>query len=312
MSTYLLLRKVRIHNANALSSPMTIGFPAMTAWLGVMHALERRIRHHQEFPNIRMTKLAVSCHECDLQTYKGAGDFVRSVIITANPLRKKGSGFERPPFIEEARVHLEVSLLICVEGLSSENRNVFIQTVASELPCMKIAGGDILDFMPFTSSSDEKEKHDESSSKQLRNPSRLIDLWDNDSSRKLLRALMPGYVLVERRDILKNQDVSSLDALLDILSLHYEYQEDKDTWQLIPREKGWLVLIAVGFKGLTPLGKVKNQRDPNTLHRFAEPVLTLGEFKMPYHFDDIEDVMWHYQYEEDKNLYLCVNQNLDE
>ena len=261
-----------------------------------------------------MTKLAVSCHDFDLQTYKGVGDFVRSVIITANPLRKKGAGFERPPFIEEARIHLEVSLLIRLEGMSSENRDDFVKAIESELPRMKIAGGDILDFSPFaTATSDEKEKHDEDSQKQRKNPSRLIDLWEDDSSRKLLRALMPGYVLVERRDILRNRDANSLDALLDILSLHYEYQEDKDDWQLIPREeKGWLVPIVVGFKGLTPLGKVKNQRDPNTPHRFAEPVLTLGEFKMPYHFNDIEEIMWHYQYEEDKNLYLCVNQNLDE
>ena len=34
VKTYLLLRHVRIHNANAFSSPLTIGFPAMTAWLG--------------------------------------------------------------------------------------------------------------------------------------------------------------------------------------------------------------------------------------------------------------------------------------
>ena len=43
---YLLLRHVKIHNANAFSSPLTIGFPAMTAWLGAMHALERKLRQH--------------------------------------------------------------------------------------------------------------------------------------------------------------------------------------------------------------------------------------------------------------------------
>ncbi|PIU55383.1 MAG: type I-F CRISPR-associated protein Csy2, partial [Deltaproteobacteria bacterium CG07_land_8_20_14_0_80_38_7] len=28
----LLLPHIKVHNANALSSPFTIGFPAMTAW----------------------------------------------------------------------------------------------------------------------------------------------------------------------------------------------------------------------------------------------------------------------------------------
>jgi len=33
----LLLPHIKVHNANALSSPFTIGFPAMTAWLGAVH-----------------------------------------------------------------------------------------------------------------------------------------------------------------------------------------------------------------------------------------------------------------------------------
>lgn len=86
---YLLLRQVKIHNANAFSSPLTIGFPAMTAWLGAMHALERMLRRNEALSGIRLKKLAVSCHDFNLQTYKGPGDYVNSVIITSNPLRKK-------------------------------------------------------------------------------------------------------------------------------------------------------------------------------------------------------------------------------
>lgn len=44
MSTYLVIRKMQIHNANAMSSTYTIGVPAMTAWLGAVHALERKVR----------------------------------------------------------------------------------------------------------------------------------------------------------------------------------------------------------------------------------------------------------------------------
>lgn len=43
-------------------------------------------------------------------------------------------------------------------------------------------------------------------------------------------------------------------------------------------------------------------------HRFVEPVVTLGEFKMPYRFTDIDEMMWHYEYEEEQQLYLCKNQ----
>ena len=306
---YLLLRQVKIHNANAFSSPLTIGFPAMTAWLGAMHALERKLRRNETLCSIRLKKLAVSCHDFDLQTYKGPGDYVNSVIITSNPLRKKGASFERPPFIEEARVHLTVSLLIEVDGLSSSNYSIFNEKTTKSLNGMKIAGGDILAFSPIDNSIKPPSTHG----------SRIL-LVDEDSEkdvRRTIRSLMPGYILIERRQLLKQRQEKleaqdTLQALLDLLALHYEHDDEHDTWHLQPRqEEGWLVPIVTGFKGLTPLGHVANQRDASTLHRFAEPVLTLGEFKMPHHFQDINQMMWQYQYDEDKDLYVCVNEQIE-
>lgn len=304
---YLLLRHVKIHNANAFSSPLTIGFPAMTAWLGAMHALERKLRQHEALSDIRLTKLAVSCHDFNLQTYKGPGDYVNSVIITSNPLRKKGASFERPPFIEEARVHLNVSLLMEVDGLAPSSFSTFTEKTTAALMGMKIAGGDILDFSPI---------QDPMESTLTRNSRLLLVDEDNERDvRRAIRSLMPGYVLVERRQLLKRkqeelnqQDI--LQVMLDLLALHYEYDDEQDSWHLQPRkEKGWLVPIVTGFKGLTPLGHVANQRDASTLHRFAEPVLTLGEFKMAHRFDCIDDMMWHYHYDKDKDLYVCVNES---
>lgn len=304
---YLLLRQVKIHNANAFSSPLTIGFPAMTAWLGAMHALERKLRQHEALSDIRLTKLAVSCHDFNLQTYKGPGDYVNSVIITANPLRKKGAFFERPPFIEEARVHLTISLLIEIDGLLPDSFSIFIEKTTEALMGMKIAGGDILDFSPI---------QDPMESTSTRNSRLLLVDEDNERDvRQAIRSLMPGYVLVERRQLLKRkqeelnqQDI--LQVMLDLMALHYEYDDEQDSWHLQPRkEKGWLVPIVTGFKGLTPLGHVANQRDASILHRFAEPVLTLGEFKMAHRFNCIDNVMWHYHYDKNKDLYVCVNES---
>ncbi|WP_270379895.1 type I-F CRISPR-associated protein Csy2 [Mitsuokella multacida] len=309
IKTYLLLRQVKIHNANAFSSPLTIGFPAMTAWLGAMHALERKLRRNEALSSIRLKKLAVSCHDFNLQTYKGPGDYVNSVIITSNPLRKKGASFERPPFIEEARIHLTVSLLIEVDGLSSSNYSIFNEKTTKVLNGMKIAGGDILAFSPI----------DDSIKSTSTRGSRIL-LVDEDSEkdvRRAIRSLMPGYVLIERRQLLKQRQEKleaqdTLQALLDLLALHYEHDDEHDTWHLQPREEqGWLVPIVTGFKGLTPLGHVANQRDASTLHRFAEPVLTLGEFKMPHHFQDIDQMMWQYHYDEQDGLYVCVNEQIE-
>lgn len=60
------------------------------------------------------------------------------------------------------------------------------------------------------------------------------------------------------------------------------------------KSTGWLVLIAVGFQGISNLGLAKNQRDYSTPHRFAESALTLGEFVMPYRIEHIDQLLWQF------------------
>ena len=103
----------------------------------------------------------------------------------------------------------------------------------------------------------------------------------------------------------------SLDRLLHYLKVHQTAEKD-ESGKVTGRKyekaaAGWIVPLAVGFKGLSPLGKVKNQRDPDTPHRFAESIVTLGEFKMAHRFRDIDGMMWHYAYEKTNQLYLCKN-----
>lgn len=56
--TYLLLPEIQIQNANALSSLCTIGFPAMTAWMGAVHALERKVRLTESLREVLSSALA--------------------------------------------------------------------------------------------------------------------------------------------------------------------------------------------------------------------------------------------------------------
>lgn len=292
MSKYLLLSHVKIQNANAMPGTLLIGFPAMTAWLGAVHALERKLRERELFERVRLPETAVICHDCRLQVYRGAGDRVNSVSATANPLRKKGAGFERPPFIEEARVHLEVSLLIEVKGLGGDDGDAFEDAVGVLLPRMKIASGDILDCKEIS----------------------LRYATEADDERKILRKLMPGYAVIERRELLEKYTADgkdALDALLSLVALHHHAEKDEEgeitRWTYGRAEPGWLVPLAVGFKGLSPIGHVKHQRDPGAPHRFVEPLITLGEWKMPHRFQRIDEMLWHYEYDEEKMLYLCKN-----
>lgn len=288
MKKYILIPELKIHNANALSNSLTIGVPAMTAWLGAVHALERRIRTYDSLNDVKFVKMGLSYLRSDLQVYRGYGDYVNSIVGTGNPVNEDGS---RASFIEEPRIHLTVSLLIEAEGITGDIEDNLCSVIGKDLCKMKVAGGDILEFKDI-----QIMYCDES----------------NSSTRKIMSRLMPGFVLVERTDLLIDEIDSgrdSLSRLLDYIAVHntLSVTDEKREWVKTKELPGWLVPIAVGFRGISELGKVKNQRDITKPHRFAEPIVTLGEFKLPYRVTSIDEIMWHYEYESDGNFYLCVN-----
>lgn len=287
MKKILLIPHLKILNANALSSPYTIGFPAMTAWLGASHALERKLKS-KGYSNLKFRSMGVVCHELDLQVYKGAGDYVYSITGTGNPLKKDGT---RSSFVEEARCHLEVSLVIEYDEGSGlidydECKEVVDRLVQGE---MKFAGGDSLHC-------DNPEWH---------------TVKDETSFRTLLRRLMPGHCLIERRDLMlqaMEDGQDAIDAMLDYLKITHTSTTDKSgkvTWTSSRKEKGWIVPIATGFHGISEPGITGQQRDPDTTHRFAESAVTLGEFVMPYRVKDLDNMLWHYHADLKNNLYLC-------
>lgn len=304
----LVIPHLKLQNANALSSPFTIGFPAMTAWLGAMHALQRKLRN--KGVDVRFAGIGVISHQFHLHTYKGPGDFDSSIVGTANPVGKDG---KRPSFIEEARCNLTVSLAIEFTGLGIDKLDGLAEHVQSHLPYMKFAGGDVLGSKPV---------HIEANFDHLK------------------RTLMPGYALLERRDLMvsameSGQDAG--DALLEYLAVHHHCvssddeanndgvnnndikastnpNDKKGEWiskrkqSSADGQRGWIVPIATGFQALTQAGIAENQRDSRTEHRFAESVVTLGEFKMVFRLDSLDQLIWRYKADEDTGMYLCQQQ----
>lgn len=301
----LLIPHLYIHNANALSSPFTIGFPAMTAWLGATHALQRKLNERGMAVTIPAT--GVISHQMDLQTYRGSNDFVASIVGTGNSLEPKSEKGKpagnavRPSFIEEARCHLDISLLIELQGVSQEQDDEIKAQVSHLLnSIIKMAGGDIQAF---------------------NSPAVLVIEDGNEADlRRLTRKIMPGYVLVERRDLMieaMQQGQDAMDALIDYVAIHHSCEQGDEgevLWKSHHKSQtgkppGWIVPIATGFHGISDLGQARNQRDPVTPHRFAESLVTLGEFKMPHRFDSVADMLWCYQVDSANNLYQCVALN---
>ena len=148
----LVLPHLRVQNANAISSPLTHGFPSITAFTGLMWALQRKLAQAQ-IP-LQLLSVGVVCHHHQEQVTQG---YVRTFNLTRNPVDKDGS---TAAIVEEGRMHLQVSLIFAVaEKLPSGAASVVVQggedrmadwaaQVGEIAAQMRVAGGSLLPSRP--------------------------------------------------------------------------------------------------------------------------------------------------------------------
>lgn len=302
----LVLPHLKVHNANAISSPLTHGFPSVTAFLGLMWALERKTRAaglDLEFPAV-----GVVCHDHDEQTTEGG--FIKSFRLTRNPVGRDG---KTAAIVEEGRIHLDLTLLLAVNADSwdDEARKRDLQTISALLQTLRIAGGPLL-----------PDVHARSARRQPW----IADFTDDDRSdfQKLRARLLPGSTLVARDDLIDQRlrelradqpDATRLDAWLSLSRVNWHYdaaaESGKGAWQS-DRQKGsgWIVPIPVGYGALGPLhpaGSVPNARDAATPFRFVESVYSMGEWIGPHRLRKPQDLLWYADSRPEEGLYRCRN-----
>ena len=320
----LLLPRLRVQNANAVSSPMTWGFPAPSALTGFVHALERRLTFMGK--RLSFGGVGVICHQFDPQVFQPPGRRTQVFCLTRNPLNKEG---KTSAIVEEGRAHLEISLVLSVSGGDCPFNEEECKTLASQvLACaegMRLAGGSVLPHQA-------RAKYP---AQWVGWPTLLVDqqmVW-----RKLRRHLMPGFVLVSRERLLAQHlcslqqvqpQANALDALLDLCRLNIAPEAAVKTepdstpesdltpapspvsWDVRRRYPGWLVPVPVGYAAISPLyepGTVKNARDETQPFRFVESVLSLGEWVSPHRIAQVTDLLWHHDAQPDAGLYRVHN-----
>ncbi|MDZ7810033.1 MAG: type I-F CRISPR-associated protein Csy2 [Arhodomonas sp.] len=137
---YLLeVPRLRIQSANAISSPHTWGFPAMSAFVGLMHALERRL--HAEDIELNLDGVARHLHRHEPQVSRDG--YTHAFHLTRNPVDKKG---DTAAIVEEGRTHLEITLVLAASGPAAEEHSRATgpnleTTIADILPTLRVAGG---------------------------------------------------------------------------------------------------------------------------------------------------------------------------
>jgi CRISPR-associated protein Csy2 len=305
-SALLVLPHLRIQNANAVSSPLTWGFPAPSAFTGFAHALSRRMTGRYD---LELEGVAVVCHRFEPQVSQPAGRRTYMFNLTRNPVDKEG----RPAaIVEEGRIHLDATLVVGVRGPALYS-GIDAQSIADNAwesaSSMRIAGGSVL---PPTHAM---SRH--------RRPELVI--WPDtlerrrQTTRQIARRLIPGFALVSREAKLKqrlevlrktNPNSTSVDALLDLSRLNFEPPiDDSPTkeWTLRPKN-GWLVPIPVGYAAISRLfepGAVSNVRDRTVPFRFVESVLSVGEWLSPHRVENICDLFWYHHADPESGLYRC-------
>ncbi len=310
----VLLPHLRIQAANAISSPMTWGFPAVSAFTGFAHALERRVRESGR--DLRFHGVGIVCHNAEPQVAGGSSFAPRTFSLTRNPVDKRG---ETAAIVEEGRIHLTVSLLLTVHGADAPTNAGLAEQLSEELLNlalgMRLAGGSVFrGEVPRT----------------VRTRGWVSDNFADEDPQvpRLMRQLLPGFALVSGSERLAQRlqemrpikpEATALDALLDFARLHYDPPAvnadgdgDGDVDWPVPRRqgRGWFVPIPVGYGAISDLyspGKVSGARDRDVPFRFVESLLSLGQWLSPHRIKSIEDLLWRHQAEPDAGLYRVVN-----
>lgn len=304
----VVLPHLRVRNANAVSSPLTWGFPAPSAFTGFAHALERRLRALSH--PVRLVGTGIVSHRFEPQVFKPPGRRHEVFCLTRNPNDKEGNP---SAIVEEGRAHLELSLVLAVRGegyVDDVTRQAIAESMLDLAFGMRLAGGSV---MP---SDDQKAP--------------ILANWPDTEDqanewRKLRKRLLPGFALVERAALLQehlaslksgNPDANTLDALLDLCRLNMEPQkpdaqgDSKVIWRNRRPARGWLVPLPVGYAAISQLheaGSVKGVRDTSTPFRFVESVLSLGEWINPMRLLSLEQALWWHEAQPDVGLYRLGN-----
>lgn len=321
MKHFLLLKNIRVENANAISG-MTWGFPSPTHFLGYVHALSRTLQQRLG-EQATLGGVGIICHQHQVHAYKPNG-FDRVFALTRNPLTKDG---KTAPFNEEGRMHMTVSLLVECEfdvldvvpgnGLPEQRIQQFRHLVQELATSQRLAGGTVTELKHVGYWS--LDTHSESGQRWFK--------------RQMLR-LIPGFVLTDRSTLLKqhheqrlqhNPGAELLDSWLDFVALCYQPDVGALTegevptagateveWKRIDKPaSGYLVPLAIGYEAISKLyepGAVARARDNTVPFRFVESAYGIGEWQSPHRFDSPEPLLWRYQQHD--GSYLCQGVDL--
>lgn len=319
----LVVPHLHIQNANAISSPLTHGFPGITAFAGLAWALERKLA--AEGIELSVVATGVICHAHQEQVSPG---YVNSFRLTRNPVDKDGG---TAAIVEEGRTHLDITLVFAVVwnpedtdgnvfGRGAGARQKLADRVVALISMGRVAGGSVIPSEPAPGYRIRPQLMAIPEAAQAR----------AQQFRRLRRQWLPGFALVGRDDLLQQRweqlkaqgsESAQLDAWLDLSRFNWRpgsmsqdealSPDGKVEWRHDrPEGAGWLVPIPVGYGALSPLhegSSVRNARDTSTPFRFVESLYSVGQWISPHRLDDVDELLWYADSRPGEGLYRVRN-----
>ena len=207
MSQFLLIERIKVQNANAVSG-FTWGFPAITHFLGFSHNLSRKLEKTNHLKALSLHGCVVIAHDSHSHTFETDNGILFTQYRSVNYLDKTESADKKntPSIIEEAKMNMTVSLLIPIKGYLGGLHDELKIAIKKFCLLQRLAGGTILSIHNID----------------------IVDLEKKDKVRFIKRKLLPGFVLQDRSHYLEqhfltlketNPNAELLDAWFDFIAL---------------------------------------------------------------------------------------------
>ena len=304
---YLIFKKVKIHNANSISSPLTYGFPAVTGFLGAFHAISRKLQADPELNNLSLGGVLLACHDCQPKIYRPTNYSNYTFNQSRNPIKEDG---KPDSIIEEGKCDLTMTFVVEVlndDDINREQQQALMNKTLQWIQQHRIAGGSVHGLDRFQ-------------------PIQFISYEDIDSIPPLL---IPAFVLMDaKNDFIEiieqiqkeTPEATALNALIDVCTIHHipEEQENGEIkWlnQSVKKNRGWLVPMPIGYQSISEKfvpSLMENVRNPEYSSQYVEAIYGLGKWIFPYHLnnnDQLEHAFWRYNYDAENHLYLTNQEN---
>ncbi len=312
---YLLFDRIEISAANALSGPLSYGFPAISGFVGAVHRLARGI---PEDSPITLGGVLIASHRCDVRTFQADRWSDKTFIQTRNPIKKDG---KTAAIIEEGKVDLTVSLVIEVDGDYNtivKNQTELSDKLRQRLFQQRIAGGSVEKiaavgwFSPETLTDLARlltpafiltHASDEMAAIVAELRTGMVHKFDNyEEEVRLLSPETPTGLPA-------NPEATALDAILATAAIYRIPPQNEEMTQWthysVKRGRGWLVPIAIGYQGIRdpfPPGGIAHLRNPQYPAQYVETLYSLGRWEFALSFSgrpdqpsQLSDHFWRYQ-----------------